>query len=333
MPLATLRPVRLSADDRAAIIDEIEENSASCRRYYVLTVLASVIAAVGLLTNSPATIIGAMIIEPSMGPILGLSLGLVRFRAAMKRVAIIALIYGNLIAFVLGFVIGSLPLNYGVTAEMASRAAPTFLDMVVAFASGLAGAYGFVNPRVNPALAGVAISVSLAPPVVASGLFASLGHWDSAGGAIVLYAANFLCILLAAAGVFLYYRLGSPRKAERAGIGAYIGQFLPYLAVSVVIGWFLMNTLSRLSRESGEDRAIHATISSLSFPQGSDIDPQIKREGSEVELTFRGPKPPPRAFMTALRSGIEERVAHSIQLRLKWIQSELFELKDDPGPK
>jgi hypothetical protein len=48
----------LSADDRAAIIDEIEENSASCRRYYVLTVLASVIAAVGLLTNSPATIIG-----------------------------------------------------------------------------------------------------------------------------------------------------------------------------------------------------------------------------------------------------------------------------------
>lgn len=143
---------------------------------------------------------------------------------------------------------------------------------------------------------------------------------------MVLYLANFLCIQLAAAGVFLFYRLGSPRKASKAGLSAYILQFVPYLVVSGIIAWFLMTTLARLAVESGEDLAVRTTIESIPLPPESEVDPIISREANEVVITFRGPEPPPAAYMSALRDGIEERVAHPIRLRVKWIQSQEFEL-------
>ena len=175
-------------------------------RFSVLLTLAGIIASAGLIANSVASIIGAMIIAPLMGPIVGIALGIVTGlpRRAVQALVVTAagIVATILIGFVMGTWLGSAP-DVPHNSEIVGRTSPTLVDLVVALAAGAAGAYAASNARVADSLPGVAIAISLVPPLGTAGILLSAGMPAEAAGALLLFATNFVSIVLAASVVFV----------------------------------------------------------------------------------------------------------------------------------
>jgi uncharacterized hydrophobic protein (TIGR00341 family) len=158
-------------------------------------VLSAVIAAVGLMRGNVAVIIGAMVVAPLLTPMMALAfavtVGDLQFgRKALKAAAIGASL-GFLFAVLLGFGYGEEP-----GAEILNRTVPHWSDLVLALASGAAGALAFTS-GVSASLVGVMVAVALLPPVIVAGLLTARGDWGGAGGALTLLAINAISVVLA----------------------------------------------------------------------------------------------------------------------------------------
>jgi uncharacterized hydrophobic protein (TIGR00271 family) len=159
--------------------------------------LASLIAALGMRLNSAPIIIGAMLIAPLMGPLLGTAFGMVsrvERRELMRTTSLLAgSVVGVMAVGVLteAFVPSS---EIGIASEVLARTAPDLRDFLVALAAGAAGAYAAFQPKVSSSLPGVAVAVALVPPLVAAGITAGDGATSLAVGALTLFAANVVGI-------------------------------------------------------------------------------------------------------------------------------------------
>jgi uncharacterized hydrophobic protein (TIGR00271 family) len=185
--------------------------------FFFLLALSAAIATFGLLANSAPAIIGAMIIAPLMTPIMGLSYGLVQASWSQIVRSAITVFLGVVLVIVIGF-FGERFIEIRVAGtEMLSRAFPSLLDLGVAVASGAAGAYSLSRESIRSSIAGVAISVSLVPPLAVTGIGLALGRkatadvglsfsevglfsggTDLAVGASVLFLTNLAAIVVVA---------------------------------------------------------------------------------------------------------------------------------------
>ncbi|MEU3092304.1 DUF389 domain-containing protein, partial [Streptomyces massasporeus] len=132
--------------------------------------LSSVIAAGGVLTDSTATVIGAMIIAPLATPIMGIALGSVQRR---RTGAAWTVLFACSLVIVMGMLFSTvLPGDYDLlsNSQIASRTSPGLMDLVAALATGLAGAVALARRDVAAVLPGVAIAISLVPPLVVAGV-------------------------------------------------------------------------------------------------------------------------------------------------------------------
>lgn len=151
---------RLSPDKESEILASLANSSTSSRSYYILTVLSTLIATFGLYSNSTATVIGAMIVAPLMGPILGCAMGVVRSDSKMLQEGLQAEAFGVLAALATAALLTALvgSANIDLTgSEIQGRIRPTLFDMGIGLAAGMAGAYATVNTRISASIAGVAI--------------------------------------------------------------------------------------------------------------------------------------------------------------------------------
>lgn len=162
--------------------------------FIVMNALATVVASYGLLANSSAVVIGAMIIAMLLGPIMGLALGLVDGDTRLLRHALIAEAAGALLVLCIAFGIGKIHLDLQITPEILARTKPNLLDLMIALAGGAAGAYATVSPRISVGLVGVAIATALVPPLASSGICLAHGLVPQAAGAFVLFATNLVAI-------------------------------------------------------------------------------------------------------------------------------------------
>ncbi len=170
--------------------------------YLALIVGSCVIATLGLLSNSAAVIIGAMIVAPLMMPIRGLALAVLISDLALFRLAVIAIGGGTFLAVLISWILGlvtALPI-YG--SEIMARSQPNLLDLGIAVAAGAVSGYALVQPKISSTLAGVAIAVALMPPVCTIGLGLAQANASLARGATLLYLTNLLGIAFACMVVF-----------------------------------------------------------------------------------------------------------------------------------
>ncbi|MBU4575559.1 MAG: DUF389 domain-containing protein, partial [Proteobacteria bacterium] len=137
------------------IINEISVGSTPALGYYALISAASLIASLGLVANSAAVVIGAMLVSPLMTPIFGIALGMVRGDTPLLSQAFRAEFGGVFLAVAFGTVFGTLPVVQDVTSEMLARTYPTLLDLLVAVFAGLAGTLAVLDERISPVLPGV----------------------------------------------------------------------------------------------------------------------------------------------------------------------------------
>lgn len=184
--------------------------------YLILIIGSCAIATFGLLANSAAVIIGAMIIAPLMLPIRGLAFGALQGNILLFRQGMIAVIEGTLLAMTIAAGIGllvNLP-NYG--SEVFARSAPNLLDLGIAVAAGGISGYAKVEPKVSTSLAGTAIAVALMPPICVIGLGLAQANGSLSLGATLLYLTNLLGITLSCMLVFLLAGYTSFRSARKA---------------------------------------------------------------------------------------------------------------------
>ncbi len=193
------RVPQLKREDRINLFENLELNSRWSFDFMTLICLATAIAALGLIVNSTAVVIGAMLVAPLMTPLLGAGLALVQGNLPLMKDCVRAIVYGFFAALAIGVVMGFVTPIRELTPEMAARGGPTLLDMAVAFLSGVAASYCVARPRLTAALAGVAIAAALVPPIATTGISIALGEVAVARGAAALFATNVVAIILGAA--------------------------------------------------------------------------------------------------------------------------------------
>ncbi|NEQ26819.1 MAG: DUF389 domain-containing protein [Microcoleus sp. SIO2G3] len=183
-------------------IDLLEESTLNLN-YLVLILGSCVIATLGLLSNSAAVIIGAMIIAPLMLPIRGLAFGALEGNIVLFRKGLMAVVVGTILAIFLAWFLGSLIRLPDFGSEVLARSKPTLLDLGIAVAAGGISGFAKVQPKVSGTLAGTAIAVALMPPICVVGLGLSQANWSLSWGASLLYLTNLLGITLSCMLTFL----------------------------------------------------------------------------------------------------------------------------------
>jgi uncharacterized hydrophobic protein (TIGR00341 family) len=187
---------------REELYEDIKNGARLSRVYMSMVALSTLVAAIGLNHDSVAIIIGAMVIAPLLGPNMALSLGITLGDLSLLRQGLLTALAGIAAALVLSVIIGLLLEVDPALSEMASRTRVGLGDIVVALASGSAGALAFTT-GVSATLIGVMVAVALLPPLVTSGLLLGGGHPALATGAFSLFLVNLICVNLAGVSTFL----------------------------------------------------------------------------------------------------------------------------------
>ena len=326
-------PIRkIPFDQRRVIIQEISETSSPGFDFFLLVILSGSIATFGLITNSPAVIIGAMLVAPLMSPIIGIGLASIIGRRALLRESLSALFRGAILAIGLSALIGVvnlyLPFVYfqELPVEIISRTHPSPIDLVVALAGGLAAAYSLTEPKLSAALPGVAIATALMPPLCTVGIGISMQRWDVAGGAFLLFITNTVTIAFASALVFFLRGFNPyPKDGSR--------KLPPSLQLSAVLILLLLVPLTYYSiqfvQQATEYRTISDVVDSEILNLGNaelvELNVAYESESIKLNVTIRTSNPLSYQQVVNLQSAIVDRLSRPVSLRINQIQSELLD--------
>ncbi len=287
----------LSPERRGEVQVQLREESQPDFGFFLLVVLSSIIATQGLLANSVAVIIGAMLVAPLMSPIIGLGLASITGEVRTLRYGAAALGRGALLAVVVSIVITFLNrvLPFMVIADMPSevlaRTHPGPVDLGVALAGGMAAAFAIAMVDISAALPGVAIATALMPPLCTIGIGIAMGRWDVAGGATLLFITNTITIAFASSLVFYALGFSGPLLSRSKGLPR-------SLLVSAALTAVLLGSLSyfsyRLFRQASENRQLEIVLNEEieKMPGVELVEWDVSRQGETLSLeivirTFR----------------------------------------------
>jgi uncharacterized hydrophobic protein (TIGR00271 family) len=245
---------RLNIEEQLELREAMRDSARPGVNYFVLITLSAIIASLGLLLDSAAVVIGAMLVAPLMSPIMGFSLGMVLGDVRLIRLSIEAVFKGVALGVIIAVLIGIFSPFKELTGEIMARTQPTLLDLVVAMASGMAGAYALSRKEVGAALPGVAIAAALMPPLGVAGLGLSLGEPQVVGGAFLLFITNIAAISLA--GVLVFTVLGvrpqtwrpeTRRRMRRSLVGFALLLLVIAIPLGVIMGSIVRDTARQRS--------------------------------------------------------------------------------------
>ncbi|MBE9069425.1 TIGR00341 family protein [Leptolyngbya cf. ectocarpi LEGE 11479] len=203
------KPVSLKALNR-----DLWRSAEPSSNYITLLFLSGVISTMGLLAGSTATIIGAMIVAPLMGPITCIAFSLsVGNRRLLKRSGM-SLLLGCLLTVLTAYLFASTFDLNNLNPEITSRIRPTLIDLVIALAAGAAGAFAKTRRGVADALPGVAIAVALVPPLSVIGIGLALPSDTVTFGSTILFLTNLVGIIFSGVLVFVWQEYGSLTRAK-----------------------------------------------------------------------------------------------------------------------
>lgn len=329
----------LSLEERREVITEISTSAAPGFDYFLLVVLSCSIATLGLVTNSPAVIIGAMLLAPLMSPIIGIGLASITGNDQLIRTSASALLRGAGLAVLLSTLMTLINRFLPFVAlqelpgEVLSRTRPTPIDLGIALAGGLAAAYAMTRPNLSAALPGVAIATALMPPLCTVGVGLAMARWEVASGAVLLFITNAITIAFASALVF--FLRGFSAEARRSG------QRLPRsLVLSAVLVAVLLVPLSYYSikffREAADNRLINTIVSQeVGRLDGARlVDVQVLRRDGELDLliSIRTSSALRYEEVVALQEAIVNGINRPVSLKIEQVIADELDPLIPPTP-
>jgi uncharacterized hydrophobic protein (TIGR00271 family) len=292
-------------------------------QFAVLLTLATIIATAGVIGDSTATVIGAMIVAPLMTPIMATAAALVsgNLSRAASSLGLVAL--GVIAVIGLSWAFGSIYVGtvaFEANSQILARTSPRLLDLVAALASGAAGAFCLSREDVSDSLPGVAIAISLVPPLCVVGVSLANGQPDAAAGAMLLFVTNLLAILLAGGAVLILLGLHAASTAALPGHRRRIAFAVVILAV-VAVAVPLGATSLRVTQQSRDQIRAERTAQTWANGVGFHVR-TVDVAGDEVSVTIAGPGEPPAVatLAAALDDALGRRVAVSLESTPSTIQ-------------
>ncbi|MFK4048334.1 DUF389 domain-containing protein [Acinetobacter venetianus] len=243
----------------------IQADALPTKTFFIMNALAAVIAGYGLLADSSAVVIGAMLVAMMLGPISGIALSFIDNRWILFVTALKTLALGVAMIFGIGVILGLINFNMPLTHEILSRTQPNVIDLMIALAGGAAGAFASVSPRLSVAVVGVAVATALVPPLVASGIL--LAHWDLrlSANALLLAFTNIIAIQISSSLVLWIagFRRGSDEEVQSNVIEFVKRNFVSLLFLLVLGVYLTANFLHMIQKQIYETKARTAIISTL----------------------------------------------------------------------
>jgi uncharacterized hydrophobic protein (TIGR00271 family) len=315
----------LTAAERAEVTAEMRRAAWANIDFYTLILLSSTIAILGLIQNSGAVTIGAMLVAPLMSPILAMAHSLVQGDFSLFRRASESAIKGITLSIGVGFVVTLfLPAHYP-TEQILSRTEPNILDLVVALASGAAAAYAVSRKQVAAALPGVAIAAALVPPLCVVGYGLGASQIRIAGGALLLFTTNLSAIILA--GAVIFFILGF--RPLRVQIGGQVRRGIlvilaSLLVLAIPLSWASLSSGYQIERQSQVQFALKEAMQS-DAAQVEDVSVERQGDGFLVSATIYAFDDLSSAEIETVRRELSEAMGAPVNVRFKVVPAALVE--------
>lgn len=295
--------------------------------YYLLLLLSGSIASFGLLANSAATIIGAMIVAPLMGPILAIGYAIVAGNRRLLKRSLLSLSTGSLLTVTIAMLIGGVLGSIDPGSEIMGRTQPTLLDLGVALAAGATGALAQCRRDISNTLPGVAIAVALVPPLSVVGLGLALGSVPIAGGSLLLFLTNLVGIILASSGVFLWQNYGTFARARQGLIAALLALFV----LTIPLGLSLQAVLRRNHVVTVAQEVLRDRYLAVPGVRLRDIRVNIRQQATHLELELDAPPDIVTAELVEdFRSQMETRLRSPVSVGVRLLLIEQFQAGEQP---
>jgi len=288
-------------------------------RFRLLLLLAAVIASAGVVSDSTATVIGAMIVAPLMTPILGIVLAVALADGANLRRCLLLVIAGTATVIAVGWLLGLFvpyPVVAATNGQVAARVTLQIADLVAALATGAVGSVALVRSDISDTLPGVAIAISLVPPLAVVGLTLESGAPRQALAAFLLFTTNVAAIVASGIVVMALYRVRSVsgQTADPAfhyrGAVAIIAALLLAVIVPVWIGSV------RIERTTIRQSNVQAVAEHWASDAGWSVV-GVTATGDRVLVQATGPNPAPD--LAVLRRDLDDAGLNGLDVRVSLV--------------
>ena len=285
-------------------------------RYWLLLPLAAVIASAGVVSDSTATVIGAMIVAPLMTPILGIVLAVVLADGANLRRCLLLLVAGAGAVVAIGWLMGQFvpyPVVAATNSQVAARVTPRIVDLVAALATGAVGSVALARSDISDTLPGVAIAISLVPPLAVVGLTLESGAPRESLGAFLLFATNVAAILASGIVVMAIHRVHRVFGAAGARYGGAIVIIAALLLVVIVP---LHINSDRIDNTNVRQSEVQAVAERWANDAGWSVT-GVTATGDQVLIEATGPNPAPG--LTQLRHDLNVAGLNGLDVRVSLV--------------
>ncbi|KEO85374.1 membrane protein [Erythrobacter sp. JL475] len=301
--------------EQAEVIEKRREDCLMSERYLFMTAMSAGIAVLGLLLSSPAVVIGAMLLSPLMGPIMGLGFALAIGDYHWLRQSAKSLAWGTVMAVGLTGALVYLSPIQTITPEIAARTQPNLFDLFVALFSAMAGAYAMIRGR-EGTIVGVAIATALMPPLATVGFGLATWNWTVFSGALLLYVTNLITIALTAWAMARLYGFQTNLSQRNS-----LYQNIAVAAVFVALAIPLAYSLQQIAWQTNAQRIARDEIR-VAFDPNALIDSlAIDFASDPVSITaaMLTPKIQPEAEARIERA-LTQRLSRPVELTLTQYQ-------------
>ncbi len=297
--------------DHPAVIAKVKDESSAAPRYIFMTCMSAGIAILGLLLSSPAVVIGAMLLSPLMGPILGAGFALATGDLDWLKTSGVSLALGFAVAVLFCALIVLMSPLQGVTDEIAARTRPNLFDLAVALFSALAGSYAMIRGR-EGTIVGVAIATALMPPLAVVGFGLATANWTVFGGSLLLFFTNLMTIALASAAMARLYGF-STRLSQRYSLYQSVIAVALFIGLAIPLGF----SLQQIAWEARAARTANAEISDQfgDFARVTQVEFDFGSDPIRLNASVLTPEFVPNAQSTVARA-LERRLGRPINVVL-----------------
>ena len=303
--------------DVARIRDQVffegPERGRRLSRFWTLLLLAAVIASAGVVSNSTATVIGAMIVAPLMTPILGTVVAVVLADAPNLWRCGLLVVAGAATVVALSWLLGHLvpfPVVSATNSQVAQRVSPTLVDLIAALATGAVGAVALARSDISDTLPGVAIAISLVPPLCVVGLTLESGAPHQSVGALLLFVTNVAAILasgIVVLGLYRVSRLVAVTDFRRAGAVTLIGVLLVLVVIPLAIN------SRRTDATTVRQQDVQAVAQHWADKAGWAVV-AVSASGNQILIQATGPDPAPDT--ATLRQDLDDAGLSGVSARV-----------------
>lgn len=324
----------------------IQADALPSKTFFIMNALAAFIAGYGLLSNSSAVVIGAMLVAMMLGPISGIALSFIDNRWILFRTALTTLSLGVAMIYCIGLILGLININLPITNEILARTQPTIMDLMIALAGGAAGAFASISPRLSVAVVGVAVATALVPPLVASGILLAHMEWRNAANALILAITNIVAIQISSSLVLWIagFRRGSDIEV-RSNIFEFIKRNSISLICLIILTVYLsLNFIHMLDKQIYENQ-IRSKVETF-FNQNNNIVDTIqfdkRSDYTLIRVVIRGDTPPQPHHIVQVNKSLKQDLQDKpsiIQVRFIPVQiieapnSQNFNIKEREATK